>query len=181
LLVELSGDELAQLEPVDEKMIVIERFFTPDLLDPTLLAGRSLVLMPANPAAQVAFDLFRAALDEKQTWALGSTVFSQKRQLVVIHSRNATVLLHTLHDPALQRLPVFSPPNGASPAPRDVKKLARAMDDCSMPIIWMDYRDISHVRLAALVAAKVHEQSSNTGKNRTTRLARLAGVSAKAA
>lgn len=168
LLVELSDDELATLNPVDDKTIAIERFFSPDRLDLTLLAGRTLFLAPASLAAQHAFHLLKAAFDHKKTWALGRTVFSQKRQLVVIHSHDETLLLHTLHDPGLRRMPVSIQPNGQIPSRSDVRKLAGAMVDCGA-IPWMDYRDDTHEQLGALVASKVSTTSDGrNGKKKTT-------------
>ena len=168
LLVELSDDELSTLNPVDDKTIVIERFFSPDRLDPTLLAGRTLFLGPASLAAQQAFQLLKTAVDQKKTWALGRTVFSQKRQLVVIHSRDETLLLHTLHDPALRRMPVSIQPNGRAPSRSDIRKLAALMVDCGGAIPWSDYHDDSHERLAALVARKIGATSNGrNGKSKT--------------
>lgn len=161
MLVELSEDELASLEPVDERTIEIERFFSPDRLDLTLLSGRTLCLAPASLAAQDAFHVLKTAFDDKNTWALGRTVFSRKRHLVVLHSREDALLLHTLHDPALRRMPVYSKPNGNAPTRNEVRKLARAMDDCGAPIPWNQYRDDSPHRLAALVAGKVNKRRSN--------------------
>ena len=168
LLVELSDDELATLNPVDDKTIVIERFFSPDRLDLTLLAGRTLFLAPASLAAQPAFHLLKAAFDHKKIWALGRTVFSQKRQLVVIHSRDETLLLHTLHDPALRRMPVSIQPNGRAPSRSDIRKLAALMVDRGAAIPWSDYHDDSHERLAALVASKIGTTSNGrNGKSKT--------------
>ena len=168
LLVELSDDELSALNPVDDKIIVIERFFSPDQLDLTLLAGRTLFLAPASLAAQQAFHLLKAAFDHKKAWALGRTVFSQKRQLVVIHSREETLLLHTLHDPALRRMPVSIQPNGRAPSRSDIRKLAALMVDCGGAIPWSDYHDDSHERLAALVASKIGTTSNGrNGKSKT--------------
>lgn len=171
LLVALSDDELAQLSPVDDKTIVMERFFSPEQFDLALLAGRTLFLVPASLAAQQAFCLLKAALDQQAVWALGRTVFSQRRQLVVIHSRDDTLLLQTLHDPALRRTSVPCPPNGHPPSRSEVRKLATAMKvDGGEPIPWRDYRDDFHERLAALVAGKVAAQgASRYGKKTTTR------------
>lgn len=156
LLVELSNLELAKLLSADEKTIVIERFFSPDQLDFTLLAGRTLYLAPANLAALDSFRMLKEAFDQKKAWALGRTVFSQKRQLVVIHSRDEAVLLHTLHDPALRRMPQSCHRNGRPLSRSEVRALARAMaKDCSAPIAWSDYSDNYHRQLAALVAGKV--------------------------
>jgi len=53
--VRLSEEELASLQPADEKTICLEHFWGPGQVDLTLLAGRSLYLAPANPAARRPF------------------------------------------------------------------------------------------------------------------------------
>lgn len=166
-LVELSDDELAQLIPVDDKSIVIERCFSPEQFDLSLLAGRTMFLVPANLAAQHSFHLLKEALNQKEVWVLGRTVLSQKRQLVVIHCHDEIMLLHTLHDPALRRLPAPCHPSGNAPSRSEVRKFARAMVGRGMPISWMEYRDDSQEQLATLVASKVGALSND--RNGTTK------------
>ncbi len=176
LLVELSEDELAQLNPIDDKKIVIDRFVSPERLDLALLSGRTLFLVPASPAAHHSFHLFKEALEQKQIWALGRTVFSQKRQLVVIRSNDEKVFLHTLHDPALRRLPVPYRPCGDGPSRSEIQQLSRAMSDNGDPIPWTEYSDDYQEQLANLVATKVRansdERSEKVEKAKTTKLKR---------
>ena len=49
--VALTEEDLATLEPTDDKTIHLEHFLSPTEFDLTLLAGRSLYLAPAHPAA----------------------------------------------------------------------------------------------------------------------------------
>ena len=72
------------LEPTDDKTIHLEHFLSPTEFDLTLLAGRSLYLAPAHPAAMKPFVVIRQALLRADKWALGRTVFSSKRQLVIV-------------------------------------------------------------------------------------------------
>jgi len=52
----------------------LERFLAPAQLDPVLYAGRSLYLMPDGPAAEPGYAVLRAALVQRQRWALGRMV-----------------------------------------------------------------------------------------------------------
>ena len=63
------------LEPTDDKTIHLEHFLSPTEFDLTLLAGRSLYLAPAHPAAMKPFVVIRQALLRADKWALGRTVF----------------------------------------------------------------------------------------------------------
>ena len=49
--VALTEEDLTTLEPADDKTILLEHFLSPTEFDLTLLAGRSLYLAPADPAA----------------------------------------------------------------------------------------------------------------------------------
>lgn len=133
-LMELSSDELAQLTPADDKTITLERFFPGNQLDLTLLAGRSLFLSPANPAAVPTFVLLKTALMQKQIWALGRTVFSQRRQLVVLQPVEGTLLLHTLHNPGTRRAPVSFHANKNSPSRPKLRALTKVIDAASGPL-----------------------------------------------
>ena len=50
--VRLTEEELASLQPTDEKTIHLQHFLDPAAVDLVLFAGRSLYLAPANPAAR---------------------------------------------------------------------------------------------------------------------------------
>ena len=60
--VALTEEDLATLEPTDDKTIHLEHFLSPTEFDLTLLAGRSLYLAPAHPAAMKPFVVIRQAM-----------------------------------------------------------------------------------------------------------------------
>ena len=101
--VRLTEEELAAIQPTDEKTIYLEHFLDPAIVDLVLLAGRSLYLMPANPAARRPFAMVLQSLQRSGKWAVGRVVFSGKWQLVVIRPADEVLLVHTLYHPA-QRL-----------------------------------------------------------------------------
>jgi len=60
--VQLSDDDLAGLQADDDKTIHLERFFSPEQFDLSLLSGRSLHLVPAHQAAGQDYGLILQAL-----------------------------------------------------------------------------------------------------------------------
>jgi len=160
----LSSEDLAQLAPDDTKTITIEQFFPSDELDLSLLAGRSLFLVPANLAARHSYIVLVAALRQKRVWAFGETVFSNRRQLIVIHVQNESLILHTLHDPALRRAPASLPISERKPPLAEVRTLARKIDKFIRRIEWIDFRDRYAEQLASLVEQKVARE--NNGRSR---------------
>ena len=101
--VRLTEEELAALQPTDEKTLYLEHFLDTVLLDIVLLAGRTLYLAPANPAARRPFAAVREALWQSAKWAIGRVVFSGKGQIVAVRPAEQVLLVHTLYHPAHRR------------------------------------------------------------------------------
>jgi hypothetical protein len=75
--VALSEEDLATLEATDDKTIYLEHFLAPTEVDLTLLAGRSLYLAPAHPAALLGAGLRpRRNVRPKVSW-----IGSRRRQI----------------------------------------------------------------------------------------------------
>ena len=67
--VRLTEEELASLQPNDEKTLHLEHFLNPADVDLVLLAGRSLYLAPANPAARRPFASVYQAMERAASGA----------------------------------------------------------------------------------------------------------------
>jgi DNA end-binding protein Ku len=153
--VRLSEEELASLQPADEKTIHLEHFLDPALLDMVLLSGRSLFLTPANPAARRPFAAIHHALQRSGKWAIGRVVFSGKWQIVALRAVEQVLLVHTLYHPAQRR--ALHNPEGANVevSQQDLRPLLPIIDAADDNIPWEDYQDDYERRLTALVEAKV--------------------------
>ncbi len=99
----LSEAELAEIQPADEKTIHLEHFVDPTMVHLVFLAGRSLYLAPANPAAGRPFAAIYRALERSGKWALGRVVFSSRWPIVLVCPENRVLLVHTLYHPAQRR------------------------------------------------------------------------------
>ena len=153
--VQLSTDELEQLQPTDDKTIHLKCFLDPSKVDLALLAGRSLSLLPANPAAHRPFATIQQAIRGSAKWGIGQVVFSGKRQIVLVRSEDPILILHTMHHPALRRALAGGNIGDCQIPAKDLRPLQRLIDSTGETVPWEDFRDDTDRRLAELVQAKV--------------------------
>ncbi|MCY2988260.1 MAG: hypothetical protein NTY19_10420 [Planctomycetota bacterium] len=162
--VALTEEDLATLEPTDDKTIHLEHFLSPTEFDLTLLAGRSLYLAPAHPAAMKPFVVIRQALLRADKWALGRTVFSSKRQLVIVYPAEEVLLVQTLFDPAQRRAAMPVDQDAVQIDRKEVDALTRWIESIDEPIRWQELRDDTDARLAQLVEAKLRGANGKASK-----------------
>ena len=164
--VQLAEEELAALQPADDKTLLLERFFEPDQLDLILLSGRSLYLAPSLPAARQPFALLLTALRSTEKWALGRVVLSNNRQVVVVRPDEQTLVVHTLYFPGQQRAAVGIEPEGVELGRKDIAAMERIIREANGQVDWDDYKDQSETRLSELVQAKVAAAANGNGRRR---------------
>ncbi len=153
--VRLTEEELASLQPADEKTIHLQRFLDPAAVDLVLFAGRSLYLAPANPAARRPFATVLQSLHRSGKWGVGRVVFSGKWQIVVIRPADDVLLVHTLYHPAQRRALVNSEGGEVELSQQDLRPFLRLIDTNDGEVPWGDYQDDTERRLTELVEAKV--------------------------
>lgn len=163
-LVELTPADLRSLTPVDDKTIVLERFFDCESLDLVLLAGRSLQLAPSHAAATALYAAAVCGLTKTRKWALGHVVFSGKRQLVVVRPESHRLLLHTLHDPQQLHASVILASSGNAAPPNIVKRICENIKRNAGKITWNDLGDDTQQRIAAIVEARIRGNERADGR-----------------
>ena len=171
--VQFSTDELEQLQPTDDKTIHLKCFLDPSMVDLVLLAGRSLSLLPANPAAHRPFATIQQAIRQSGKWGIGQVVFSGKRQIVLVRSEDSILILHTMHHPALRRALASGNIGDCQIPAKDLRPLRRIIDSAGETVPWEDFRDDTDRRLAELVQAKVRpaKRRRSNGSNGRARSA----------
>ncbi len=162
--VELLQAELEQLEPPDEKTIDVYHFLPPACVDPVLLAGRSLCLAPANPAARRPFAVVQQALQKSGNWGLGRVVFSNRWQIVLVRPVNPFLLVHTIYHPAQRRALPSTQPLDVEIDRKELRPLVRLIDSAGSEIPWEDYEDDLEHRVTALVEAKLASARNSYAK-----------------
>jgi len=153
--VRLNEEELASLQPTDEKTIYLEHFLDPENFDLILLAGRTLCLTSANPAARRPFATVLQSLQHSGKWAIGRVVFSGKWQIVLIRPADDVLLVHTLYHPAQRRALINGQGRETEVSQQDLRPLLRLIQSNDGEIPWPDYQDDYERRLTELVEAKV--------------------------
>src|SRR5438552_893747 len=161
----VEPEELDKLRPARDKALVLEQFLSIAEVDPSFYAGRSLHLLPDGQAAQHPYAVLVAALHEAGKAALGRVVLSTQRQLVLVRAAGRVLALDVLHYPAQVR-PAKAwesdvPACAASAAELDLAGKLIALG--SAPLDWPRYWDTSAEELAALIEAKVANQSPAAG------------------
>src|SRR5262249_4703460 len=152
-------DELDALRPVQDKALHLERFLAPDQLNPLLIAGRSLYLVPDGPAAEPGYAVLRLALAQRQRWALGRMVLGGYRQVVLVRPADTTLVLHVLHYPEQVRVcPQTVWPMKQEPK-EELRLAGMLIDAADGKVDWTAYADQSVQELKTLIEAKLAGQS----------------------
>ena len=140
--------------------MVLEPFVPVGDIDPTFYAGRSLYLLPDGVAVQHPYGVLAEAMQQAGQGALGQTVLSSQRQLVVVRPWGRLLVLDVLHYPAQVRAHGGYAAELASPAATEAERtLARQLITlASAPLDWARYPDRSAEELAALIRAKIAQQ-----------------------
>ena len=154
-VVELNDDDLGALGPPDDKTLHLERTIVPAQLDLVLLAGRSMFLTAATPAATGHFELVRRAIQQSGRWFLGRVILSGRHQLVVIRPTEDRLVLHTLHDPSQCRSVTPVDRCRQDIDAREVNRLTKTFSRKNHRIRWDDYVDNTDAEMAAWVSAKL--------------------------
>jgi DNA end-binding protein Ku len=154
----VEPDELDQLRPAQDKALKLERFLAPAQLDPLLYAGRSLYLMPDGPAAEPGYAVLRAALVQRQRWALGRMVLGGHRQVVLVRPAIDALVVQVLHYPEQVRFCAVTTQPAPDAASEEMRLAGMLIDAASGSVDWGSYRDQAAQELKALIEAKLEGQ-----------------------
>ena len=178
--VRLSAAELEKLQPEDDKTIHLKHFLDSSMVDLVLFAGRSLSLLPANPAAQQPFAAVQQAIQQSDRWGIGQVVFSGKRQVVLVRPEDSILMLHTMHHPLLRRALANGDVGDCRVLAKDVRPLLRIIESADETIPWDDLHDNTDQRLAELVQTKLRptrRRRANGSNGKPRSMAARAGSS----
>ena len=160
----VEADELDRLRPAAERALRLERFVTPDQVDPLLYGGRSLYLLPDGPAAEPSYNVLLAALRQRGRWALGRVVLNGHRQVVLVRPVAMVLLLQVLHHPEQVRPCPPTKPRRAVAATEELHLAGQLIDSASGEVDWSAYRDSAAEELKALLEVKLQGQNLETNE-----------------
>ena len=118
-----------------------------------------------QPASRASWSVvIRQALLRADKWALGRTVFSSKRQLLIVYPAEEVLLVQTLFDPAQRRAAMSVDQDAVQIDRKEVDALTRRIESMDEPIRWQELRDDTDARLAQLVEAKLQGANGKASK-----------------
>ena len=120
--------------------------------------------MCRSPHTECAGYTGRQALLRADKWALGRTVFSSKRQLLIVYPAEEVLLVQTLFDPAQRRAAMPVDQDAVEVDRKEVETLIRWIESRDEPIQWQGLRDDTDARLAQLVEAKLRGANGKASK-----------------
>src|SRR5262249_39833231 len=151
-------DELDASGPVQDTALRLKRFLPAAHLNPLLLAGRSLYLVPDGRAAERGCGVLRLALAKRQRWALGRMVLGGHRQMVLVRPADTTLVLHVLHYPEHVRVcPQTVWPMKQEPE-EELRLAGMLIDAADGHVNWTAYPDQTAQELKTLIEAKLAGQ-----------------------
>jgi DNA end-binding protein Ku len=146
-----------------ERDLRLELFVTAGQVDPLLYGGRSLYLLPDGPAAESSYDVL-LALRQRGRRALGRVVLNGHRQVVLVRSVAALLVLHVLHQPEQVRAWPPTTPRRAVNATEELRLAGQLIDAASGAVDWSAYRDTAAQELKALLEVRLQGQNLETNE-----------------
>jgi DNA end-binding protein Ku len=162
--VEMTDDDLDQVETPSTRRIAIDQVDYADALDPMHI-DRTYYLAPDGPHAANAYAVLAAALEPYV--AVGKVALYGREYLVALRAvyaapaRTFVLLLHTLHHASELRSPaaiagdVLATRPITPPAPREIALAKRVVAALRRPLDLATFTDERQVALRALIDAKI--------------------------
>ena len=154
--VEVDPDELDELRTKEERALSVEKFISPNLLDPIYYDGRMYFLRPSEANDAEPYQLLRQALEDEEVYAVAKIVFSGKEQIVVLRPYGDALMMAMLNfddeirDVAELRLPKAVHSSAANL--KTAKTLVASME--AKRFDFSRYQDRYRDQVKKLIAAK---------------------------
>jgi len=154
----VDREELNKLRGDGDKVINIDTFIEPDLIDPIYMDGRDYYLIPDTPVGQKSYAVLYEAMKRRNRCGVAQVVFSGKEELVLVRPLEGVLVMSMLRYDATVRKP-----NAISGDVPKVElsaqelKLAETLIDASTSeeFDYSRYEDLYTKRLTELIEAKV--------------------------
>lgn len=162
--VEVEPEELERLRTKSDKALVIDTFIEPEDMDPLYLDGRAYYLTPERAEDREPYAVLTAAMHDTSRCAIGTVVFSEREQLVLLRVVNdALVMMMLRHQPEVRSSGEVL--GDLSKSPRDVSQevvLAEQLiaAETDRDFDFSGYENRYQKRLAKLIDAKIEGKAT---------------------
>jgi DNA end-binding protein Ku len=133
--VTFDKDELDELRPESTRAIEVSDFVALEDIDP-IYYERTYWLVPDGPAAAKAYQLLRAAMEERQQVAIGTVVMRNKQYLAAIRPLDGALAMSTMRfaDEVVPRSDIDELPRRSKPDAKSLEMAVQLLD--SMATDW---------------------------------------------
>jgi DNA end-binding protein Ku len=157
----IDTDEIEKLRSEADRSINIEKFVSPELLDPIFYAGKTYYLTPDGQPGQKPYALLHQALAEKNLYGIAQVVISSREQLVALRPLEKLLAISVLHYAEELNKPATYEDELSDGEISDAElKLAKTLIDATTEdeLKLDEYRDLYNERLTRLIEMKVAGQ-----------------------
>lgn len=150
--------ELNKLRSERDRAIGIDKFVSPNEIDPIYFSGQTYYLLPDGAQAQKPYAVLQKAMAVGKVVGLAQVVISNREQLVLLRPVERLLSLSVLHyDAAIRPAAIFDEQLGETQVTAQELKLAKMLLDsvAAKSAELSDYRNVYNERMEALVKAKI--------------------------
>jgi DNA end-binding protein Ku len=157
----IDTDEIEKLRSESDRSINIQKFISPELLDPIYFSGKTYYLTPDGQPGQKPYALLHQALVEENLCGLAQVVISNREQLVALRPLEKLLTISVLHYAAeLNKPAAYEDELGSAEVSDQELKLAKTLIEATTEdeVSLDNYRDLYNERLTKLIETKVAGQ-----------------------
>jgi DNA end-binding protein Ku len=154
----IDPDEINKLRSQADRAVNIDRFVSPDQIDPVYYSGQTYYLLPDGKQAPKPYAVLQAAMKKENVVGIGQVVISNREQLVVVRPVGRLLTISVLHyDAAIRPAAAFDDDLAEADVSAQEVKLAKMLIDTTRandPALD-EYHNLYNDRLEELVQAKI--------------------------
>jgi DNA end-binding protein Ku len=154
----IDPDEINKLRSPADRAVTIDRFVSPDQIDPIYYSGQTYYLLPDGKQAPKPYAVLQEAMKNENVVGIAQVVISNREQLVVVRPIGRLLAVTVLHyDASIRPTAAFDDELAEADVTAQEVKLAKMLIDTTRaddPQLDK-YQNLYNDRLEALVQAKI--------------------------
>jgi DNA end-binding protein Ku len=154
----IDTDEINKLRSQADRAVTIERFVSPDSIDPMYYSGQNYYLLPDGKQGPKPYAVLQAAMKKENVVGIAQVVISNREQLVVLRPVGRLLTVSVLHyDAAIRPSAAFDEDLSEAEVSAQEVKLAKMLIDTTRaddPALD-EFHNLYNDRLEELVQAKI--------------------------
>ena len=154
----IDPDEVNKLRSQADRAVTVDRFVSPDQIDPIYYSGQTYYLLPDGKQGPKPYAVLQAAMKKENVVGIAQVVISNREQLVVLRPVGRLLIVSVLHyDASIRPTAAFDDDLADADVTAQEVKLAKMLIDTTRandPALDK-YENVYNDRLEALVQAKI--------------------------